>query len=852
MRQHLRLLVSTVLLLLLGFLSCQFNVQDTDFPDPLTLEWRHVQNQYEGKSQHLAELTITNKGDIPLSNEDWALYFNWFRRLMTDQMDERISGQHINGDFYSIAPTAAFPLLEPGVTVTLPVIGEHYEISRTDAPSGAYFVWKDREGKEHIRKVEMQILPFDTSRCYRSENDIMPVWNPAAQYVRNLAMEWVPLTDEVPGIIPTPVRSEYRNYMVALTSEWSLEFDPACREEAEWFTGKMEEILPGFPADVSDQVVLLRVKPEAFSGEANRPEAYQLEMSEGHITITGHDAAGVFYGLQTLRALQAENQKQADALLLPACSILDYPRFAYRGMHIDVARNFHDAQTIKELLDILSYYKLNRLHFHLTDDEGWRVEIPGLPELTEVGAVRGHTSGERAHLVPSLGSGPYTDPEKSAGSGYYSRDTFITLLKYADERHMEVIPEIDVPGHAHAAIFAMNVRYKRLIEAGDREGAAAYLLYHPADTSQYMSVQKWKNNAVDPGMESTYRFFEKVVAELDRMYREAGLKLNMLHIGGDEVSSGAWKGSPACKALMDANPDLQTHYDLFKYFVDRVRRILDRYDIRTAGWEEVGMEIEKGKKVPNANIARFGVVPYVWNSVWGWGAEDLAYRMANQGFDVVLSNVTNLYLDLAYNKHPEEPGLYWGGFVDTRTAWELTPMDVRLCAEIDVNGHPVNVTSFDRFQPLREGAESNIIGIQGQVWGENTRSVELLHYMMFPKTLGVVERAWAQKPVWEERFRKDVREEEWRRFVTIAGMRELPRLARQGIAYRIPPPGAVIKNDSLYVNNTFPGFTIVYKTSEQDEKTYSGPVYMEPSGIAIQLWNRDGGGRESRKVNLVR
>jgi hexosaminidase len=451
--------------------------------------------------------------------------------------------------------------------------------------------------------------------------------------------------------------------------------------------------------------------------------------------------------------------------------------------------------------------------------------------------------------VPSLGSGPYKNPDKSMGTGYYRRDTFIQLLQYAAEHHMDVIPEIDLPGHAHAAIVAINARYDRLSQAGKSEQASEYLLYHPEDTSRYESVQKWKNNAVDVGMESTYRFVEKIVSELDQMYKDAGLELTMMHIGGDEVSEGAWKGSPACHELIESDPEVETHYDLLKYFVSRASHILNTYDIRTAGWEEIGMKIENGKKVPNAEFARYGFVPYVWNSVWGWGAEDLAYRMANEGFDVVLSNVTNLYLDLAYNKHPREPGLYWGGFVDTRTTWEFTLTDVKLCAETDLYGHPIDVESFDRFEPLREDAESHIIGIQGQLWGENARSRELLHYLMFPEALGLAERAWAKEPQWEKQSMPEKREKAWNRFITIVGARELPRLARKGIAYRIPLPGAIVRNDTLHINNMYPGLNPVFQLGNKPADTYSAPVSLQGREEIdrIQIWNRDNAGRESRK-----
>src|SRR5690606_17592867 len=149
-------------------------------------------------------------------------------------------------------------------------------------------------------------------------------------------------------------------------------------------------------------------------------------------------------------------------VVLPVVTIEDAPRFEYRGLHVDVARNFQSAETIKRILDIMSFYKLNRFLFYTTEDEGWRVEIPGLPELTEVGAFRRHADGMEAPVVhPAYGSGPLPERDNNHGSGYYTRDEFIDILRYAKARHIKVIPELNFPGHARAAIKSMEARYQR-------------------------------------------------------------------------------------------------------------------------------------------------------------------------------------------------------------------------------------------------------------------------------------------------------------------------------------------------------------------------------------------------------
>ena len=816
------------------------------FPDAIRLQWRHISNQYKNKSMHLGELTILNDGDIPLPNKGWALYFNWFRRLIPEELDTLVSGRHINGDFYEITPTADFPGVEPGGSVTFSLVGEYYTINETDAPSGSYFVWEENK-KPHFLQVPVEISPFDTAKCYRSEQDIMPVWNPEAQYQENKKINFITIRDEAPLILPSPVEAIFDGQMTQFSSDWQIDYEPECLPEVLWFQNMLAEQLPGFPAQTSDRVVACKLKPEDFKGPGARTEAYRLHITTDRIEVTGFDNAGLFYGLQTILALLPDPSDKSAVLYLPECQILDYPRFGYRGMHIDVARNFHDEQTIEQMLKEMARYKLNRLHFHITDDEGWRLEIPGLPELTEIGSVRAHTVDEATHLVPSLGSGPFASDTASAGSGYYSREAFIGLLKYAARHHIKVIPEIDLPGHAHAAIVSMHTRYQRLKRIGMENDAIEYLLYHPQDTSQYLSVQKWKNNTVDVGLGSTYHFFEKVVREIRKMYEDAGLKLQVLHIGGDEVPEGAWRGSPACQALKQSDPAIQTNHDLLEYFVDRLGRILEKYDIRTAGWEEIGIKVRDGKKIPNKAFAERGFIPHVWNSVWGWGGEDLAYRLANQGFDVVLSNATNLYFGLAHNKHPEEPGLYWAGFVSLRNVWEFTPTDVKRCAEKDLLGRPIDAQKFDRFESLSENAGSHLIGLQGHIWSENARSKERLHYFVFPKLLAMAERAWSGKPAWEQDDWPLEREDDWHRFISVLGYREFPRLAKRGIQYRIPSPGAIVRNDTLYINNMVPGLTTCLQINDGSVREYRSPVLLKSGdNHKINIWNIDSIGRKSR------
>jgi hexosaminidase len=260
----------------------------------------------------------------------------------------------------------------------------------------------------------------------------------------------------------------------------------------------------------------------------------------------------------------------------------------------------------------MARYKLNKFHFHLTDDEGWRLEIAGLPELTSIGAVRGHSAKPGVRLQPAYGSGP--DPRDPSGSGYFSRADYIEILRYAQARHIEVIPEIEMPGHARAAVQAMEARYHRMKAAG-RKDAAQYLLNDLEDRSSYRSAQYYTDNVINPGLDSTFSFIDHVVAQIVALHREAGVPLRTIHMGGDELANGAWERSPASLARM-RKEKLASTEDLWDYFYDRVDGILRRHGLSTSGWEELAARKTKlagrNKLIPNprfttARLHRLGV-----------------------------------------------------------------------------------------------------------------------------------------------------------------------------------------------------------------------------------------------------
>ncbi|MEZ4701164.1 MAG: family 20 glycosylhydrolase [Rhodothermales bacterium] len=841
-----RLLIAVVLLLLAG---CAGDPMPPSSPTyAIAVDWEVLQNPTQEPLQAVSRLTITNEGSSTLPVHGWRLYFNFSRLFAAGAPDTPLLVEHVNGDFYRLSPGPGFQPLEPGASVSVDLRSSDWLIKKTDAPAGFYLVAD--EGGDPLPIEHVRIHPFTRpEQTTRYPGDIVQVPTPASRYDANASLTLLP-TAELPPVLPTPVRLTRTGGDVRIDAATRIQHGEGLAGEARYLAGALRETLGIDPATAEGTgtgpgIVTLLIEPVS-AGVGVADEAYRLDATAQGIVIRGATASGVFYGIQSLRGLIPPDATGPEAVM-PAVAIVDAPRFPFRGMHVDVARNFHEPDRMKRLLEAMAFYKLNRLHVHLSDDEGWRLEIAGLPELTAVGARRGHTIDEADRLYPSYASGPA--PEPSAGTGYYSREAFIDLLRFALERHIEVIPEFDFPGHSRAAIRSMEARYNRLAAAGDPE-AAAYRLIHPEDASSYQSVQLWNDNVIDVCLPSTYTFIQKVIDETVALYREAGAPLTAFHVGGDEVPRGAWVGSPACRDAGGA-PDPEA---LKESFFASIYAMLEPYGLVMAGWEEMALHHGEAGKVPSEVLRGKKVRANTWNTVWGWGDEDNAYRLANAGYDVVMSNAGDLYFDLAYDKDPEEPGYYWAGFVDTYAAFAFTPLDLFKSARTDRMGHPLDPDALAAGRErLTASGRDRIRGIQGQLWSENAVSRERFEYLIFPKLLGLAERAWAPAPSWETSSpaRGAVeRAAAWNVFANRLGQRELPRLDRLagGIAYRIPPPGVRVDGGLVRANTAFPGMAIHFSSdgTEPDAGAarYEGPL-PAGSSFLFRVFSTQGRGSTS-------
>jgi hexosaminidase len=818
----------------------------------LQLKWELKEDVFrdaadEGASR--AAFTLTNRDAKPLAARGWAIYFNAVHEPLPGTVQGGVAIERVTGDLQRIVPGAGFPGVAPGETARFEYLTPLLT-NLSFAPVGPYVVF-DEAPAQGRPITDYVAVPFERSPQHGRDPRVV---TPQAQYALDAAARDVPV-EALPPVFPTPLSLQKREGELRLVALPSVEAPPELRAEAA-FVG--EYLRPFFARPGVKGTPPLRLETGKIEGQ-DSPEAYELvvDPTEG-IRIRGASPAGVFYGLQSLRCLLPVAPTPAKGVTLPALAIVDAPRFGYRGFMLDVARNLHPKASVLRTLDLMARYKLNVFHFHLTEDEGWRVEIPSLPELTAVGARRGHTLDSSLFLPPAYGSGP--DVDRPYGSGFFSRADYVEILKYAAARHIEVIPELEMPGHARAAIKAMEARFRALSAAGDAEGAKRYLLSDPEDRSEYTSAQLYHDNVMNPALPSTYAFVERVVEDLVALHREAGVPLRNLHMGGDEVPAGVWQRSPAAQAYMKEH-GLRTVDDLWFVFYGRVAEILSRHGIPLSGWEEIAVRSTKldgrPKLIPNPGFADRGWTAYVWNNVPGWGGEDLAYRLANGGYKVVLCPVSNLYFDLAWNPNPEEPGFDWGGYVDLRKPFEFIPFDYYRNVRLDRRGQPLDPAVFAGKDRLTDYGRSNVVGIQGNVWSETLGADGRLAYKLLPKLFGLVERAWAPNPAWaqerDEQKSTALFRDAWSVFVNILGKRELPRLVREmpGLIYRIPTPGLKAVEGQVRCSLEIPGFVLRYTTDGSEPTVKSaevrGPIPVAP---VVRVAAFDTTGRKGHTATL--
>ena len=781
---------------------------------PLSLTWEMGANGIEpGYYENTFYLVNTGKTTL---NGNWAIYYNQLAGTPVNPEGAPLKAERIMATYFKVYPSENFQSLASGDTLKFTFRGRGAIIKESTCPWGAYIVFIGKDGKEKdIQNIPIKVVPF-TNAAQWTRPGVKEIPYPDGNYVYEqnaFFSDSVPL-DEY-AIFPSLKKVEKTGATSTISKDIQIKYDSHFENEATLLREKLESLFGCAVSDTGKTVIELTADSLKDKNETN-DECYVLDIQNNQISLSSKYAHGIFNGCQTLLSILG-NKGELPATLSDA-HIVDYPDTHHRGVMLDVARNFTTKENVIKLIDLLAMYKMNVLHWHLTDDEAWRLEISGLEELTEVASRRGHTHDELTCLMPAFAWGCDASDSTTLANGYYSRNDFVEVLKYANQRHIQVIPEVEMPGHARAAIKAMNARYKKYIDT-DKQKAEEFLLVDFADTSKYNSAQNFTDNAINVAMPSAYHFVEKVIDEINKMYADAGLKLTVFHIGGDEVPNGAWEGSAICRDLMKTH-NMEKIRDLKDYFLVQVLQMLSKRDIQPAGWQEVASH----EGVPNPKFTNSNILSYCWTAL----PDELPYKLANAGYPIILGNVTNLYMDMSYSRHQSEPGLYWGGFVNEYSSFDMLPYDIYKSVHNDLSGQPVDIREVSKGKlPLNKDAKGQIKGLQGQLFAETIRSFGQVEYCYFPKMFGLIERAWNMQPEWSNPYNEEKYESAKREYNAKIARYELPRLTKAGSNFRVAQPGIIVKDNLLYANSTIPDAVIRY-TTDGSEPTETSAVWTKP------------------------
>lgn len=390
-------------------------------------------------------------------------------------------------------------------------------------------------------------------------------------------------------------------------------------------------------------------------------EGYTLTVTNDEVLAKAKTEQGLFYAMQTLRQLlpMSIERKEVTAnekWLIPAVEIVDEPRFAYRGMHLDEARHFHGMETVKSFIDQLAYHKMNHFHWHLTDDQGWRIEIKKYPKLTEVSSQRNGT------LIGHYNDMPQQYDGKKYG-GYYTQEQIKEIVAYAAERYITVVPEIEMPGHAQAVL-------------------AAYPEFSCEPEKSYEVWQKWgvSENVFCPN-EATFTFLEGVIDEVVELFPS-----QYIHIGGDECPKTKWKESDFCQKLIKEK-GLKDEHELQSYFIQRMEKYINSKGKQIIGWDE----ILEGGLAPNATVMS-------WRGIEG------GIEAAKQQHDVIMTPTSHCYLDYYQSTHADEP-LAIGGFLPLEKVYNFEPVPDELTADEAKYILGAQVNLWTEYIPTREQLE---------------------------------------------------------------------------------------------------------------------------------------------------
>lgn len=493
------------------------------------------------------------------------------------------------------------------------------------------------------------------------------------------------------SIIPQPVSLEVQKGVFVIDAKTTLRFNPANRDlraAAVFFSSYVEEVGQG------SRIALNAKKPKAIQlkiakTEGVGSEGYLLHVSPSAVTITANTKAGIIYGMQTL----FQTLTQTPSLQLPAMHVKDYPRFRWRGMHLDAARHFFPVSFVKKYIDFLATYKMNFFHWHLTEDQGWRIEIKKYPALMTTGAYRNGTL---------VGRYPGTGNNNLRYGGFYTQKEVRDVVAYAAERSITVVPEIELPGHSSAAIAAypwLSCFPEKPTHIPTHPSAASILAQSQGDKKILQETWGVFEDIFCAGKDSTFTFLQNVMDEVLALFPS-----NYIHVGGDEAPKSHWEKCPNCQARMKKE-GLKDEHELQSYFIQRMEKYLNAKGRKLIGWDE----ILEGGLAPNA-------------VVMSWRGEAGGIEAAKQNHDVIMSPGNPLYFDQFQGDPASEP-VAIGGPNTLKEVYDYDPVPKELNSE----------------------QAKHVLGAQANVWTEYIATSQHVEYMVLPRMLALSEVVWSPK-----------------------------------------------------------------------------------------------------------
>jgi hexosaminidase len=482
------------------------------------------------------------------------------------------------------------------------------------------------------------------------------------------------------ALIPAPVSATWQTGNFTFTTQTKIVVSPLNNE-----TRLSADLLAQLVKNPSGNAPAISEGKKPANGSVSmildnsitNDEGYTIEVNPKEITIKAKTAVGLFYAVQTIRQLlptEVENPILVNGLALsvPACTIADEPRFAYRGMHLDVGRHLFPVASIKRYIDMLALHKMNTFHWHLTEDQGWRIEIKKYPKLTEIGAYRKETvAGGQKKANNTFDGKPY--------GGFYTQAEVRDIVAYATAKFITVLPEIEMPGHAVAALTS----YPELSCTGG-----------PFEVRKLWGVDE---DVFCAGNEQTFAFLQDVLTEVIDLFPS-----KYIHIGGDECPKKRWEKCPKCQQRIK-DQGLKNEFELQSYFIRRIEKFVSSKGRNIIGWDE----ILEGGLAPGA-------------TVMSWRGEEGGIEAAKSGHDVIMTPGKYTYFCYYQSENHDGQPLALGGYVPLELVYGYNPTPKELTTE----------------------EQKHILGLQGCLWSEQIPTPEVLEFMSYPRTFAIAETGW--------------------------------------------------------------------------------------------------------------